>query len=348
MTYEQIEELKLTVDIVDVVSNFVDLERKGSNYIGLCPFHSENRPSFNVSQSKGIYKCFGCGASGDVIEFLKEMGNTFKDSLQILKGEKLINGVYLQADSIKAPVADFHYIKPTKHFELEDYKHHRYGYPNNIYEYYNIDNHFIGSVLRFNLADGTKYTPPFNSRICITAGYNSQRKGKGCGKYYEVGDTENTFSGFDSPKPLYGIHKLTEDLLQPIIFVEGEKVRDFLDARLLNSVVVSCTGGTNNAKHTDFSLFKGRTIYLIPDNDWSKKDKDGVEKIKYEQPSIKFMLELMSIFEKDNTVIYINSYNRELPDGWDLADTNWDAKQITDFILSNQIQKGIQSNPSHK
>lgn len=59
-------------EIVDVVGDFVTLKRRGTNFIGLCPFHNEKTPSFNVSPSKGIYKCFGCGKGGSVVNFVME------------------------------------------------------------------------------------------------------------------------------------------------------------------------------------------------------------------------------------------------------------------------------------
>ncbi len=58
--------------IVEVISEFVPLKKRGSNYVGLCPFHKEKTPSFHVSESKGIYKCFGCGKSGNVVNFLMD------------------------------------------------------------------------------------------------------------------------------------------------------------------------------------------------------------------------------------------------------------------------------------
>ena len=61
-----------TAEIVDVVGDFVTLKRRGTNFIGLCPFHNEKTPSFNVSPSKGIYKCFGCGKGGSVVNFVME------------------------------------------------------------------------------------------------------------------------------------------------------------------------------------------------------------------------------------------------------------------------------------
>jgi DNA primase len=59
------------VDIVDVVSRYVQLKKAGANFSGLCPFHNEKTPSFSVSPSKQFYHCFGCGAHGNAIGFLR-------------------------------------------------------------------------------------------------------------------------------------------------------------------------------------------------------------------------------------------------------------------------------------
>lgn len=67
-----IEEIRARADIYDIVSEFVPLKKAGKNYKGLCPFHSEKTPSFNVSPEKQIYHCFGCGAGGNVFKFLME------------------------------------------------------------------------------------------------------------------------------------------------------------------------------------------------------------------------------------------------------------------------------------
>ncbi|WP_456322782.1 DNA primase [Hydrogenimonas sp.] len=67
-----IEQLKQIVDIVDVISNYVELKKNGANFKGLCPFHDEKSPSFVVSPTKQFYKCFGCGAGGDAIKFVME------------------------------------------------------------------------------------------------------------------------------------------------------------------------------------------------------------------------------------------------------------------------------------
>ena len=80
-----IEEIRMRNDIVDVISGYVKLQRKGSSYFGLCPFHNEKSPSFSVSPSKQMYYCFGCGAGGNVFSFLMEYENyTFVEALKVL------------------------------------------------------------------------------------------------------------------------------------------------------------------------------------------------------------------------------------------------------------------------
>jgi DNA primase len=72
ISQDTIQQILGRLDIIDVVGSFVKLKRRGTNYLGLCPFHNEKTPSFTVSPSKEIYKCFGCGRSGNTISFLME------------------------------------------------------------------------------------------------------------------------------------------------------------------------------------------------------------------------------------------------------------------------------------
>ncbi|MCC5657200.1 DNA primase [Nostoc sp. XA010] len=71
---DTIEEVKLRADIVDVVSEYVVLRKRGKDFVGLCPFHDEKSPSFTVSQTKQMYYCFGCQAGGNAIKFVMELG----------------------------------------------------------------------------------------------------------------------------------------------------------------------------------------------------------------------------------------------------------------------------------
>src|SRR5579872_7175387 len=80
-----IDDLRLQANIVQVIQEYVPLKRAGTTYKGLCPFHSEKTPSFNVNPEKGFFHCFGCGVGGDVFKFLElheKVG--FQDAVKML------------------------------------------------------------------------------------------------------------------------------------------------------------------------------------------------------------------------------------------------------------------------
>src|SRR5271157_1824374 len=85
ITQATIDQIFLIARIEEVIGEFVTLKKRGANFIGLCPFHEEKTPSFNVSPSKEIYKCFGCGKAGNVIRFLMEHERfTYPEALRYL------------------------------------------------------------------------------------------------------------------------------------------------------------------------------------------------------------------------------------------------------------------------
>ena len=111
-----VEQLKSSIDIVKVVGEYVRLRRVGATgrYLGLCPFHQEKTPSFNVHQARQFYKCFGCGAGGDALKFVMEVdGLTFPEALKLLAER---NGIpmpkrneYSDADSrLRAALLEMH------------------------------------------------------------------------------------------------------------------------------------------------------------------------------------------------------------------------------------------------
>lgn len=82
---ELVEEVRSKNDIVDVISGYIRIQKKGANYFGLCPFHGEKSPSFSVSRTKQMYYCFGCGAGGNVFSFLMNYENfTFPEAIKEL------------------------------------------------------------------------------------------------------------------------------------------------------------------------------------------------------------------------------------------------------------------------
>ncbi len=94
---EIIEQIRQQSDIVEVVGEEIPLRKRGQNYVGLCPFHNEKTPSFNVSPERQIYKCFGCGKAGNAINFVMEFhGLSFPEALKSLAGRL---GIQLPEDS---------------------------------------------------------------------------------------------------------------------------------------------------------------------------------------------------------------------------------------------------------
>src|SRR3954465_9149040 len=79
------EQIRAASDIVEIIGAVVPLKRAGTNFVGLCPFHREKTPSFNVSPSRQMFRCFGCGKGGDVFRFLMDYENlTFPESMRRL------------------------------------------------------------------------------------------------------------------------------------------------------------------------------------------------------------------------------------------------------------------------
>ena len=108
-----INEIRSKIDIVDLISEYVPLSQKGKNYFGVCPFHNDTNPSMSVSREKQIYKCFSCGASGNIFTFVSEYENiTFKEALSLLA-----NKIGYKIDTGKS------YAKPNlyqKYYDMYD------------------------------------------------------------------------------------------------------------------------------------------------------------------------------------------------------------------------------------
>ena len=97
---ETIDTILERTDIVTLIGEHVHLRKCGSRYVGCCPFHNEKTPSFVVSPSKGVYKCFGCGKGGGVISFIMEIENlSFIEAVRLLAEGKTCRVVALQGEN---------------------------------------------------------------------------------------------------------------------------------------------------------------------------------------------------------------------------------------------------------
>ncbi|MEE8342132.1 MAG: CHC2 zinc finger domain-containing protein, partial [Candidatus Neomarinimicrobiota bacterium] len=111
---EVIDRVRDTANIVDVIAQYLDLRKRGQNFVGLCPFHNDTHPSLYVSPVKEIYKCFACGAGGNVFTFLMEYDKiSFVDAVKQL-GDKYGIEVVLSGTAEEKD----HF---TKLYEIHDY-----------------------------------------------------------------------------------------------------------------------------------------------------------------------------------------------------------------------------------
>jgi len=122
---QSIEQVRNAADVVDVISDYVDLKQKGRNFFGLCPFHSEKTPSFSVNPEKQIYKCFGgCGAGGGVINFIMSKENLeYPDAIKLLAQKyniklEITGGDNKKFKDLKSQLIEIHDIATNYYIDL--------------------------------------------------------------------------------------------------------------------------------------------------------------------------------------------------------------------------------------
>lgn len=273
---ELIEEIKNSNDIVDVISQYVNLKRSGRNFFGLCPFHKEKSPSFSVSPDKQIFHCFGCGAGGNVIHFISKIENAdFKEAIGILANRAgielptlnnyednktaLLKSKVYEINQIAAEFYHQNLYKPTSKTGQEYIKKRKLdnrtlksfliGYSGNFDELYRIlkqkgftEEEILASSL-VNKTDDGKYIDRFRKRVM-----------------FPIQDTRNKVIAFggrvtDDSKPkyinspenivyskgrhLFGLNVAKRGELKNIIIVEGYMDAISLYQRGITNVVAS-------------------------------------------------------------------------------------------------------------
>ncbi|WP_416065328.1 VapE domain-containing protein [Rhizobium sp. ZK1] len=260
-----VERLRRDVSLSSTAAQYgCRLTRNGQELSACCPFHTEDTPSFTIFAGQdGVerFHCFGCGRKGDVLDFVQEVrGVDLAEAIRILGGR----------DDIKPNVAPRHVqagniyeglvplppptglLQPGARITLYNPK--RRGTPSQwgtfapsmVFPYRHADGSLLGYVLRRDLPDGGKETPMV--------------------MFVRLPDGKETWSRFPFPKPrpLYRLETIGDR--SQVVIVEGEKCRDRLHM-ISGQTVVSWPGGTQGAKHTDWSPLSGRHVLIWPDFD---------------------------------------------------------------------------------
>ncbi len=207
---EIIERIRSSNDIVNIISQYIDLKRTGSNYVGLCPFHNEKTPSFTVTPSKQFYHCFGCGENGDVISFIMKIENlSFPEAIKYL-GD--IVGISIEEKPIdvkkqKEKEKLYNINRDVAIFYFKNLQHNRLAYKylsERAIGEKTIRNFGLGYALNdWNSLGSYLFSKGYKEKDIEKAGLISKRK-KGTGYYdkfrgrimFPIFDTRNRIIGF--------------------------------------------------------------------------------------------------------------------------------------------------------
>lgn len=271
-----IEGLRATVDLVEVVQGYVKLNKAGREWAGCCPFHNENTPSFYVNPAKGFVHCFGCGAHHDVFGFLQRItGCSFVDACKQLGArdfarpaegvrsapERPPEGRWVPLlpvpDDAPELLTDNGWTVPLWNPKAEEgagrFSRMR---PVRVDAYRNAKDQLLGYVLRMDLQDKTapgKKTRKWTPQVTWCIGPDGMRQW--------------CLQAFPDPRPLYGLDDLAAKRAAPVLLVEGEKCRVAGAGALPQYAVASWPGGSNGIAKVDWSPLEGRDVVLWPDAD---------------------------------------------------------------------------------
>lgn len=286
-------------DIVDIISKHISLQKRGSEFYGVCPFHSDEHSSLQVNQKKQIFKCFPCGAGGDALEFLKRKGYTFHEAVAEIEGQASTPSAPIEQRTAKASKkTEWKQIKPTAGVS-HAITHYNHGIPSKTWTYHDTDGTPIGYVCRFDLAEGKQVLP----YVFATDGNRSEWR----------------WLGFEKPRPLYNLHLITQNQTALIILVEGEKTADAIQQHFDPSEIIATTwiGGADGRNSADFTPIEGRTVNLWADND---------------EPGRKAMLE---VAKKLKCAVRWIPVPETYPEKWDAADREWKQSELLEFIAKH-------------
>lgn len=312
--------------IVEIISKYVELEKRGHEYVACCPFHSEKTPSFSVVPSKGMYYCFGCGASGDAIDFVQDFESIgFREAMQRIAGGLSPGAaVPLSRQTVKkdeepewrpvVPVPENIKQRPADTFNRPKNGGWEKLVSSKRWEYLDAEGRLIGYIYRFELPGGGKDVIP--QTYCVNT---------------RTGEMRWKWMSFDKPRPLYGLDKLAKHPNAQVMIVEGEKACDAAQALYEAAgvprdklVVISWPGGGKAVKFIDIEPLRGRSVGLWPDADqkpYPENHAHAGELMPFlEQPGTACMLSLADRLEGIAASLKFITPPEGVPDGWDLAD----------------------------
>jgi twinkle protein len=207
-----IQAINHRVEIQSVVGDYIKLKKQGTNYVGLCPFHNEKTASFTVSPSKGIYKCFGCGRSGDTLQFLMEHEKkSYPEAIDILA--KKYN-VEIEHEGKRKE-----YVKPTERLEKLSKKH---------LEWFETERKISNdTLLRMNITEAREYMPQLKGEVNTV-----------CFNYFRGDNLVNI--KFRGPQKSFKLSKDAELIFYNLNALEKESIGIIVEGEMDVLTMVEC------------------------------------------------------------------------------------------------------------
>lgn len=302
-----VEAIRASTDLVALIRATVPLKRKGGEFWGCCPFHDEKTPSLHVRGEHGYYHCFGCGAGGDVFDWLQQAeGLSFKDALERLQGgaapERVNGHKNGHAVAKPAPAPPPAALMPVPaDAPPATFEHPRHGKPSLSWDYRDQEGRLLGYIVRFDTAQGKEVLP----RVYTAQGWRWQ--------------------GFPKPRPLYGLAELAARPDAPVLVCEGEKATEAARQLAPSHVPVTWCGGTQAVPYTDWEPLKGRNALIWPDAD---------------EPGEKAAAEIYKLLKPDAASVRIVHPPEGWPKGHDAADLlaeGWTPERVADWWISKKV-----------
>lgn len=247
--FTNLEQLKNTVNIEDIVGKYVKLKKNSGGAVGLCPFHNEKTPSFNVKKDKNMFKCFGCGKGGNAIDFVSLYENVgFVDAVRKVAQ---ISNFQLEEDS-KEIVRPVHRLEKLSKDFLENFE--------------NVRKISNNTLLRFNVTEAIEWMPKAKKEIKVVC-FNYLRNGELINIKFR-GKNKDMKLAKDAELIFYNLDSIQDT--EECVIVEGEI--DCLSAH--ESGVYNCVsvpnGANSNLKYIDNSyeyFINKKKIIIATDND---------------------------------------------------------------------------------
>jgi putative DNA primase/helicase len=323
-----------SVDIVDVIERYVPLAKGGKDYEALCPFHNESTPSFTVSQTKQFFHCFGCGAHGDAIGFVKEYsGVGFREACEIVADGKLPTTTERpkprelrqekEEEKLWQPVmpvpADAP-PPPRTHSKKQKDKWIPCEFAGH-FAYRDQAGALLGYIGRYEYdADGARkkeYVPQTWCRN-VQTGKQDWRK-----------------VSFPKPRPLYNLHLLAAKPDAIVILCEGEKKADAAMRLLPDVVGMSWAGGSKAIKHTAWEPLRGRKVLL-----WRDADEPGLQAMDgHDDPkSGAHTAGVAEMLQGIADAVKVIDPPEGVPESWDLYDAEqegWTGERVSAHIRAS-------------